>query len=53
MRKWWPKIYFNEKFLEVQEPFFKKVLARRRHHAGAPYCTAWEFSYVTNIISKP
>jgi hypothetical protein len=22
---------YNEKFLEVQEPFFKKVLGRRRH----------------------
>jgi hypothetical protein len=27
--------------------------AHRRHHAGAPICTAWRFSYVTNIISKP
>jgi hypothetical protein len=31
------KALFNKKFLEVQEPFFKKVLGRRRQHAAAPY----------------
>jgi hypothetical protein len=47
------KLLFNKKFLEVSEPFYKKVLTRRRQHAAAPYCTAREFSYVTDIISKP
>jgi hypothetical protein len=29
-------IQFNQKFLEVQEPFYKKVPGRRRQHAAAP-----------------
>ena len=37
----------------LTNPFYKKGFGRRRHHAGAPICTAREFSYVTNIISKP
>jgi hypothetical protein len=34
---------FNEKFLEVSEPFFKKVLTRRRQQAAAPYSRSWCF----------
>jgi hypothetical protein len=33
----------NEKFLEVSEPFFKKVLTRRRQQAAAPYSRSWSF----------
>jgi hypothetical protein len=32
---------FNEKFLEVSEPFFKKVLTRRRH---------WRLEYETSFM---
>jgi len=32
---WTPsKLFINKKFLEVQEPFYKKVLGRRRHNSS-------------------
>lgn len=41
-----------QKFWEEPEPFFKRVLARRRQHAAAPICAAPEFSDVPSLISR-